>query len=676
MNSLYIQPCDCYCLPYNTLQKLTNLTEIKFTCGKCVNKLSKLSKTIQFSLLICLCSFAHGDEIEVIKVTAQNSVSQAPLSVMDDRIMPQEQLMPVSSISALLRTLPSIGFSGQGGEFQVISIRGSSRWRVLTRFNQAVIHTDRRAGVSNSFIDSDFISHIYVRKGGTATQFGSGALSGVVSLQAAKYQQSWLSVSAETNGDFRKTSTGIAVAGWSFGASFAERNSGSDAHRLPLNNEYQRRSFYANKNWQITPDWDATFTLLVSNGDDIGKTNNDEFLTTKDTRYPKDNHSLLQFSASSDDSLTTGLSYHKQQTNTRVTRFSSRINSVANQSDDIFFYIRKDWSLNNQNTISVNYEWDARFNVDTKEDVLFIGASADNSLETRQALNGEQHTHSLVFTWQKQWKNLVALAGVRTNIIVQKNAQHSAIETTETDQFSTGYINFSYQLLPELTFISSIGSSFRFPTLSERFFAGTTGRGELIGSQDLHPEKSFNTEFGFKYINKEQLFRAAIYHNNVDNFVERVSINDEVQQFKNRDSGEVYGVEAQWKVSINPHWHYHVTADWQHGTLDRQTPDQNVYLADIAPVSVRSTLSYQKKQLSAELQHQYRHAFTQPASGETVLPSASTFSIAVNWQITDATRISVWGNNLTNKYFQTTTDDKSAASMGRSIGLQLHWVLD
>lgn len=641
-----------------------------------MNKLSKLSKTIQFSLLICLCAFAYGDEIEVIEVTTQNSVSQAPLSVMDDRITPQEQLMPVNSISDLLRTLPSVGFNGQGGEFQVISIRGSSRWRVLTRFNQAVIHTDRRAGVSSSFIDADFVSHINVRKGGTATQFGSGALSGVVSLQGATYPQSWFSARAETNSNSLKTSAGITIEGWSLGVSFAEQHNGSDANDLPLNNEYQRRSFYANKSWQITPDWDTTLTLLASNGNDIGKTNNDDFLTQKDTRYPKDNHYLLQFNAASDENLTTGFSYHKQQTNTQVTRFSSRINSVVNQSDDIFFYIRKDWLLTNQHTVSINYEWDARFNVDTKEDVLFIGTVNDNFLDTQQALNGEQQTHSLVFTWQKQWGNLVTLAGVRTNVIVQKNTQHSAIETTETDQFSTGYINFSYQLSPELTFISSIGSSFRFPTLSERFFAGTTGRGELIGSQNLRPERSINTELGLKYTSDQQLFRAAIYHNNIDNFVERVSISDELQQFENRDSGEIYGTEAQWKSSINPHWHYHVTADWQQGKLDTQHPDQNVYLGDIAPASVRSILTYQKAQLSAELQHHYRHAFTQPASGETTLPSVSTFSIAVNWQITDATRISVWGNNLTNKYFQTTTDDKSAASMGRSIGLQLYWMLD
>lgn len=594
---------------------------------------------------------------------------------MDESITLQSQVEPTSSISHLLSTLPSISFNGQGGQFQVNSIRGSSRWRVLTRFNQAVIHTDRRAGVSTSFIDPDFIDQISVRKGGTATQFGSGALSGVISMDSSQFDTNWLSARAESNGSHLKISTGLSSHGWSVGLSHSAQNNGKSSNAHPLNNEFQQAAFYVNKQWSLSKDWELQLTGLHSQGKDIGKTNNEDFLAKKHTIYPREKHTILQLQANSNDMLQAGISFHIQNLETLVTRFNKRTNAVANQSDDIFIFLRKDWELPANQTLSLNYEWDARLNVEALETEKQLSNS--NSF-IKEALQGEQHTHALVLTWQKQWENLTVLAGVRSNFLEQKNTTNAltASQTAhfkESAQFNTGYINFSYQLSPQTTIMSSFGSSFRFPTLSERFFSGTTGRGELIGNAQLVPEESINAELGIQHVRNMHSIRAAIYHNNVDNFIERVAISDEIQQFQNRDSGKVYGIEGTWRVQLATHWQYQLSADWQRSERTSSNTNQRLPLADTAPANLRSIVTYEADELSFELQHNHRFAFNHPANGEVALPAISTLSASATWQFSKHTHLAFWINNVTNREFLTTADDKSTFALGRRFGISIYW---
>lgn len=659
----------------------TDRSQLKnFSSGKRVNKISLLSKTIQFSLLIFLCAFAQGNElheIEVITISPNTSISQSPLSVMDETVDIERQIAPITTISNLLANLPSVSFNGQGGQFQVNSIRGTSRWRVLTRINQAVIHTDRRAGVSTSFIDPDFVRQINVRKGGTATQYGSGALSGVISLNSTNFTDTWLTNRVETNGSQVKISTGVNIEGWSLGVSHNSQNNAEDADKNVLNTQFTRQSLYLRKNAPLNAEWEISFTGLISVGKDIGKTNNEDFLTTKNTIYPTEKHTLLQLTAYSDNNTQAGISVHKQSLHTEVTRFSKRVNRVANHSDDVFIFLRKDWDLANEHTLSLNYEWDARFNVEAKEqETQFLTSTTTQ----QQALDGQQQTHSLVFTWQKTWDAFTALAGYRANYLhqnntAQQNTHGLAVKQAESAQFSTGYINLHLQLTPHTSVMGSIGNSFRFPSLSERFFAGTTGRGELIGNAQLLPEKSMNTEIGIQHKQDKHHFKAAIYVNNVDNFIERVAIIEEVEQFQNRDSGSIYGIEAQWDYALSSTWNYQVSGDWQRSQLTDHASENAQYLADTAPASLRSTLTYHRESFALELQHLHRFAFNRPTSGEVSLPSVSTFSIAANWQVIPSLKLSLWVNNLTNQRFLTTTDNKSTTAMGRNIGLNLHWLL-
>ena len=72
---------------------------------------------------------------------------------LENSISPFDKLHVPSSLTDLINTSPSVSQNGQGGHFQNFSIRGVSRQRVRTLINDMRIVSDRRAGVSASFIE-------------------------------------------------------------------------------------------------------------------------------------------------------------------------------------------------------------------------------------------------------------------------------------------------------------------------------------------------------------------------------------------------------------------------------------------------------------------------------------------------------------------------------------------
>ena len=105
-------------------------------------------------------------------------------SKMISVISPEEKIRAPSTLTELINTTPSVSQNGQGGHFQNFSIRGLSRHRIKTVVNRMRIESDRRAGVSASFIDPLLIGDALVWRSPASTYFGSGALGGAVEIES------------------------------------------------------------------------------------------------------------------------------------------------------------------------------------------------------------------------------------------------------------------------------------------------------------------------------------------------------------------------------------------------------------------------------------------------------------------------------------------------------------
>jgi iron complex outermembrane receptor protein len=68
-------------------------------------------------------------------------------------IIPNDSIQNASTVTELIEGMAGVSENSQPGLFQVISIRGTSRQRILTLLNGIRLSSERRAGVTASFVD-------------------------------------------------------------------------------------------------------------------------------------------------------------------------------------------------------------------------------------------------------------------------------------------------------------------------------------------------------------------------------------------------------------------------------------------------------------------------------------------------------------------------------------------
>ena len=121
---------------------------------------------------------------ERIDVTAERNrtgVFRAP-SVASTEIRPEEKAASPTTLVELVEGVAGVAENGQPGLFQVYSIRGVSRHRVLTFVDGIQVTGERRAGAASSFLDPLLMGQVDVLRGPSSTHYGSGALGGVVQI--------------------------------------------------------------------------------------------------------------------------------------------------------------------------------------------------------------------------------------------------------------------------------------------------------------------------------------------------------------------------------------------------------------------------------------------------------------------------------------------------------------
>ena len=87
-----------------------------------------------------------------ISATRGEDTNYAPVSVAAAVVSPDDAAAP-RTLTEMVSEVPAVAENGQGGMFQNYSVRGVSRQRVLTLVAGMRIVSERRAGVSASFVD-------------------------------------------------------------------------------------------------------------------------------------------------------------------------------------------------------------------------------------------------------------------------------------------------------------------------------------------------------------------------------------------------------------------------------------------------------------------------------------------------------------------------------------------
>ena len=665
---------------------------------------SGLSVSIAALPLLLTSSFSVAQgaplkEVERYTVTAARPYYDETLS----RIFPQYEfdksglVAPLHTNDVLLQS-PSVSLNGQGGQIQSISIRGYSRWRIQTLLDGVPIVSDRRAGSSIGFIPPDFISTVSVLPGAASTYLGSGAIGGAVNLHFGEIQKPHLRVGYSSNQQMKALSyagstrradnsnslTEESETDWNI--SYRSADNGEDANGGSLFDQFEQSGLFVRHrpvDSVIKEAW-----TLYSDNNDIGKSSSD-FPESRITTYPDNTHWLGKIAFES-HLFTGNVWWHKSSLDTSVLRPESRINDSENKAFDYGFNIStdtqlKDWDLNWQLQVTGRdgvVADEREFTLTPAESALPDTTSPSfitNAFEAELAyevrtLDASEITTAAVADASRQWQSLSLALGARVDWQRQSDdsdANTFQSSTAQTNTNLSGYLGANYQLSQHWAAGMYVSSAFRNPSLTERFFAGETPRGTVLGSLKLETEQALNMQASVAYSSEQLRGSIEVFNQKIDNYIERIMVAEDVLQYSNLDSATIEGVSYQlsWQ-SHNDALDARLSGMWISGEDDLGNS-----IADIPANSQRLDLGVQWQAVRFFTVFAYRASKTDIADGERALDEVFTLDMGADWQLNERVQLQASWRNLTNQQYYTSADDKAAFAQGESVQLAITYLL-
>ena len=197
-----------------------------------------------------------------------------------------------SSLTEVAVNSPGVSRNGQGGHFQVFSVRGVSRQRVMNLVAGMRINSERRAGASVSFVDPLLLGTVEVLRGPSTTFHGSGALGGVVQV-LPRFHEGWsMRTGFNSSGDENYQVVGFGEDGWSVGLARRDAGDAQAPDGTLLNSHFTQYSATLMRGWGAGP---RRYELLFipTLAEEIGKANTD--FPARRTEYPRERHQMLRF---------------------------------------------------------------------------------------------------------------------------------------------------------------------------------------------------------------------------------------------------------------------------------------------------------------------------------------------------------------------------------------------
>ncbi|MEM6485257.1 MAG: TonB-dependent receptor [Pseudomonadota bacterium] len=565
----------------------------------------------------------------------------------------------------LLEQMPGVSLTGQGGLLQSYSVRGFSRNRLRTEIIGVPIITDRRAGNSVAFLPPAFIDRTSVNRSAVSSLYGAGAMGGVVSFDLV--DPTGFEFSGETRSNDRNTSLSfmanlLTASDGELDAGFSVRQAedAEDAHGDSLNTEYDQFAAFA-QGKKTVGSHQLSATWLVSSGSEIGKSNAD-FPDRRVSSYPEDRHSVLALGFES-NRISLRAFNHYQDWNTRVTRIGERENLTR--------YRGATWGAVLQSPLQLGggigafgAEWQARRNVRIDEQEQAI---PDGLVQAQQLVNADEDILGL-FAGQSWIFNSLEVDGSARYDYIRQSAGGAPSDRSD-GQWSAS-VSVAKRLGNHWLIQSELGTAYRFPSLSERFFSGSTPRGEIRGNPGLEPEtrRAFEVAIQFSASLKQGTDLGVslnLYHNELDQYIERVALQGNLFGFRNLDSATLEGLELGGTLETGA-FNHRLSYQWQRGEGRDGEP-----LADLNPPGLRyfATAMVSRFQLSSDLHYRFERSRAGP--GEQSLDEALVWNASVKRQFNGGWSGELFVTNVLNEQYLASADDLAPFQPGRTFGVRL-----
>lgn len=606
---------------------------------------------------------AQADTPEIITILAPK-----PLMVMktSEKVIDGNEFAEFSglnrTIADQLIAIPGVSLNGQGGQFQSYAIRGFSGGRILTEIDGIPIITDRRAGNSASFIAPDLIESVRVIKGPNSALYGSQSLGGVVSLSSQMDNNTQFKVSTQVNND--AVTVSLKQQHGSLGAGIAYQHSNNDTtpDGEVLNTQFERLSGllrFTQYNENVT----THISWIPSYGKHIGKSNLN-FPQVAVSEYPEEFHSLAQIHLQSRSDWSAKLFHHYQNWDSATLERQGMEALTQYQSHTL----GAQWLNNVDPNTLIGFDWLARKGVKIDSQYwLSEDHDSHQQVSIANSIYGDEDNLAIYSNSQWQWGTKRINSTIRYDWLKQSTQDSDSVSDAQLN----ASLSVSVPLTSSLMLVANIANGFRYPTLSERYFNGQTPRGTLKGNQGLVAETSVGSELAFNWQASESVtIYTTLFDYDLDNYIERYRLSDDIFSFRNLPVGVLRGLETQLLWYVNDGLEHQLSYQYQYGDDGLGNP-----LADVAPKRLSWRAKWQLGDLS--LQQSLIHYSSQRdvATSEIGRDSATVWSLSMEYQVNSRQTVSLIIHNVNNQSYYGSLDENAALQPGRNASLVVNWLM-
>lgn len=418
-------------------------------------------------------AFAQSAPMALEKVVITATRTPQPLSsvLADISVIDRQDIerTGVSGVADLLARLPGIELSRNGGQGSSTSlfIRGSETRHTALYVDGVRVDSQATGGAPWEQIPLDQIERIEVVRGPAAAVYGSDAVAGVVQLFTKRGKGPASPTASITAGSYDTVQAQAGVSGSANALDYSlsaarGRSAGFDATKTgafghnPDKDGWSRSSVQGRLGYQFSAEHRLDASILASNQ----TSGYDGSATTDDQSH----HSLR----------TGNLAWQGRWSADATTRLQVGETRTTYETQPSFYRTETtlhDYTLQQEQRLGSSL---LTGTLERREDRLFNAATAFGS-----AFGGKRHQHAIALGWRGDFGNHGVQAHVRHD------------DDSEFGGKNTGSLAWGWRFLPEWRVTASAGTSFRAPTLYQRF--------SEYGNPNLAPESGRNIELGLRW---------------------------------------------------------------------------------------------------------------------------------------------------------------------------------
>lgn len=629
-------------------------------------------------------------EIRVEALTLQESVTITSGAVPHTESTPGSAPAVISGDAIRVRQAPrltdvleAVPGGGRSSDLHagVPSIRGLSRGRTVLLLDGARVTSERRAGASASFLDPFFLETVEVVRGPSSVSYGSDAFGGVIHARTRR---------PIPGGPLEARARGT------LGTGLPEASFGAEVQGSALGTGFlaqaRRRVFseYSSPEGKVEGSGAEDYGMLLRAARDVGGGYLGvalQYDAGRNVGRPRRSEAFTSYPDEDSLRLVTDYQFAPRWGFARLDttafvgahRLLTRREENGGTADSEV--AAHDFMLRGRGIrpfgdgrLELGTEVLSRFDVYSEtrdgEDNPILEAA-----ERHSGLHGALRREASVYGHAETpvADRLAGSAGARVSAVATHSGSSEGGRRQATSHAAlSGFLALRADLWRGVALTGQLSRGFRDPTLSDRYYAGLSGRGIVHGNPDLTPERSLQSDLSLRYDGEGVHGGLYAFRYRITDLVERYEGAEDRFYFRNRGEALLSGVEFEVQVGA-PGAPFLLDVS---GGLTRGETEDGAALDGVSPASFRAGLRRRlPAQSFAEVVLLAFAADRDPGPTEAVMDAYARLDAALGFPLGRGAELRFSGRNLLNATYPISADARAVLAPGRSLIGTIVWNL-